>query len=89
MAAEKPTRAARRPQLDFKLELSCNCRPPICAHAGPGIARLLTAAYAKGRSDGARETAQKISRVVSGPRVTGRGESATIRVSQKGSKRTQ
>ena len=42
----------RKPRLNFKLELNCACTPPICPHAGPGIAKLLEAAYAKGRADG-------------------------------------
>ena len=89
MASEKPARMLRRPQLNFKLELSCNCKPPICAHAGPGVAKLLTAAYAKGRSDGAREAVQGIAKVAASAGAKGRAEPATVRVSQKGSKRTQ
>ena len=81
MAAEKPigkppAKPARAPRLNFKLELSCGCKPPICAHAGPGIAKLLSAAYAKGRADGAR--------AAGAPK-----EPATIRVKQKGSARQQ
>ena len=89
MASEKPARAVRRPQLNFKLELNCTCKPPICAHAGPGIAKLLTAAYAKGRSDGAREAAQGIAKVAASAGAKGRTEPATIRVKQKGSTRAQ
>lgn len=81
MAAEKPAgkppaKLARAPRLNFKLELSCGCKPPICPHAGPGIAKLLSAAYAKGRVDGARAAGD--------PK-----ETATIRVRQKGSTRAQ
>lgn len=81
MVAEKPTgkppvKLARAPRLNFKLELSCGCKPPICPHAGPGIAKLLCAAYAKGRADGTRAAAT--------PK-----EPATIRVKQKGSTRAQ
>ena len=81
MAAEKPSgkptaKLARAPRLNFKLELSCGCKPPICPHAGPGIAKLLSAAYAKGRADGARAAEAP-------------SEPATIRVKQKGSTRAQ
>ena len=81
MAAEKPSgkptaKLARAPRLNFKLELSCGCKPPICPHAGPGIAKLLSAAYAKGRADGAQ--------AADAPE-----EPATIRVKQKGSTRAQ
>jgi hypothetical protein len=81
VVAEKPTgkppaKLARAPRLNFKLELSCGCKPPICPHAGPGIAKLLSAAYAKGRADGTRAAAA--------PK-----EPATIRVKQKGSTRAQ
>ena len=81
MAAEKPAgkpagKPARAPRLNFKLELSCSCKPPICSHAGPGIAKLLVATYAKGRADGARAAGD--------PK-----EPATIRVKQKGSTRAQ
>ena len=89
MASEKSARTPRRSQLNFKLELSCSCKPPICTHAGPGIAKLLTAAYAKGRSDGAREAVQGIAKVAASAGAKGRAEPATVRVSQKGSKRTQ
>ena len=59
MAASKPpakphAKGVKGPRLNFKLELNCACKPPICPHAGPGIAKLLEAAYAKGRADGAR-----------------------------------
>lgn len=81
MVAEKPAgkpagKPARAPKLNFKLELSCGCQPPICPHAGSGIAKLLSAAYAKGRADGTRAAAA--------PK-----EPATIRVKQKGSTRAQ
>ena len=89
MAADKPTgkppaKPARAPRLNFKLELSCGCTPPICAHAGPGIAKLLSAAYAKGRADGARAAGDARSKSVAGSK-----EPATIRVKQKGSARQQ
>ncbi len=55
MAGAKPTKATK---LNFTLELNCGCKPPICEHAGPGIAKLLEAAYAKGRVDGMSEALQ-------------------------------
>ena len=53
-AARPPAKGLKGPRLNFKLELSCACKPPICPHAGPGIAKLLEGAYAKGRADGER-----------------------------------
>ena len=74
MAGSKPpAKGAKGRKLNFRLELKCSCKPPICPHAGPGIAKLLEAAYAKGVADGARGAAQ----------------SAPARVRQAGSKRTQ
>jgi hypothetical protein len=90
VAAEEKGRAARAarvtngPKLNFKLELSCGCKPPICPHAGPGIAKLLSAAYAKGRADGARAAGATGARASAGA-----NEPATIRVKQKGSTRAQ
>jgi hypothetical protein len=94
VAVEKPTgkpaaKPARTSRLNFKLELSCGCKPPICAHAGPGIAKLLSAAYAKGRVDGARDAAQGIAKVAAKAGAKRAGEAATIRVKQKGSTRAQ
>ena len=37
----KPAKSAKPTRLNFKLELSCACKPPICPHAGPGVAKLL------------------------------------------------
>ena len=90
MATEKPSgkppaKLARAPRLNFKLELSCGCKPPICPHAGPGIAKLLSAAYAKGRADGARAAGTAGAK---GAAVAA-SEPATIRVKQKGSTRAQ
>lgn len=70
--------ATRNMKLNFRLELTCSCKPPICPHAGRGIARLLKAAYAKGREDGAAAAGIKGSK---GPRPIG--------VRQRGSRRTQ
>jgi hypothetical protein len=87
----KPTKQAR---LNFKLELSCACKPPVCPHAGPGIAKLLEAAYAKGRSDGMQEAVQGISKAAAkiGVKVEVRrrpASSGPVRVRQRGSQRTQ
>ena len=81
----KPTKTAR---LNFKLELSCACKPPICPHAGPGIAKLLEAAYAKGRTDGMQEAVQGIAKAAAkiGVRVEVERRSVpkeTVRVRQR------
>ena len=87
MAAPKPpakppakalAKGAKGPRLNFKLELNCACRPPICEHAGPGIAKLLEAAYAKGRADGAKASG-----------TPGTKPKSPVGVRQKGSRRTQ
>ncbi len=56
--ADRPT--GKGAQLNFKLELNCSCKPPVCPHAGPGIAKLLEAAYIKGRSDGLGEAVKGV-----------------------------
>ena len=90
----KPAKPAKPTRLNFKLELSCACKPPICPHAGPGVAKLLEAAYAKGRSDGAHDAVQGISTAAAkiGVRVEVRRRPASdgpVRVRQQGSRRTQ
>jgi hypothetical protein len=99
----KPTaRGSKGPRLNFKLELSCACKPPICPHAGPGIAKLLQAAYSKGREDGMSSAIEGITKAAAKAGVTvevGRGSPAVARrgapkigpvgVRQKGSRRTQ
>ena len=62
MADAKSGKPAPRAGLNFTLELRCSCKPPICPHAGPGIAKLLTAAYARGRSDGVRDALQGVAK---------------------------
>jgi hypothetical protein len=62
VADAKSGKPAPRAGLNFTLELRCSCKPPICPHAGPGIAKLLTAAYARGRSDGARDALQGVAK---------------------------
>ncbi len=86
MAASKPAKPSK---LNFKLELSCACKPPICSHAGPGIAKLLEAAYTKGRSDGMQEAVQGIAKAAAkiGVKVEVQRRPAGVR--QAGSKRTQ
>lgn len=86
MAAGKPAKPSK---LNFKLELSCSCRPPICSHAGPGIAKLLEAAYAKGRSDGMQEAVQGIAKAAAKIGVKVEVQRAPVGVRQAGSKRTQ
>ena len=82
------------PRLDFTLELSCACTPPICRHAAPGIAKLVQAAYFQGRADGQREAARRIAKSTaksaSVVAVSKRAPtSGPVRVRQKGSRRTQ
>jgi len=86
MAEAKGEKGAR---LNFKLELKCNCKPPMCPHAGPGIAKLLEAAYAKGRADGMQDAVQGIAKAAAkiGVKVEVKGTPAGVR--QVGSKRTQ
>ena len=99
--AKPPVKGPKGPRLNFKLELSCPCKPPICPHAGPGIAKLLQAAYSKGREDGMSSAIQGITKAAAKAGVTvevGRGSPAAGRgspkagpvgVRQKGSRRTQ
>ena len=86
MAASRPAKPSK---LNFKLELSCSCKPPICAHAGPGIAKLLEAAYAKGRSDGMQEAVQGIAKAAAKIGVKVEVQHTPAGVRQAGSKRTQ
>lgn len=97
---EKPGKSpapATRPGLNFTLELRCSCKPPICPHAGPGIAKLLQAAYTKGRADGTRSAVQGIAKAAAkvGVKVQvrqGAGGStagAGPRPRQPGARRTQ
>jgi hypothetical protein len=79
----------RSPKLNFKLELKCACKPPICSHAGPGIAKLLEAAYAKGRSDGMHDAVHGIAKVAAKIGVKVEVQPALAGVKQKGSKHTQ
>ncbi len=84
-----PAKAARSPKLNFKLELSCACKPPICPHAGPGIAKLLKAAYAKGRADGMQEAVHGIAKAAAKVGVKIGVEQVPAGVRQQGSRRTQ
>ena len=85
----KPAKPAKPTRLNFKLELSCACKPPICPHAGPGIAKLLEAAYAKGRADGMHEAVRGISKAAAkiGVKVEVTGPETAAR--QAGSRRVQ
>lgn len=95
--AERSPVSVARPGLNFTLELRCRCKPPICPHAGPGIAKLLQAAYAKGRADGTRSAVQGIAKAAAkvGVKVQvrqGAGGStagAGPRSRQPGARRTQ
>ena len=86
MPASKPAKPSK---LNFKLELRCACKPPICSHAGPGIAKLLEAAYAKGRTDGMQEAVQGIAKAAAKIGVTVEVQRTPTGVRQAGSKRTQ
>lgn len=86
MAASRP---AKPSNLNFKLELSCSCKPPICPHAGPGVAKLLEAAYAKGRSDGMQDAVQGIAKAAAKIGVKVEVQRTPAGVRQAGSKRTQ
>ena len=90
MATGKPTaKATRSPRLNFKLELSCACKPPICPHAGPGIAKLLEAAYAKGRSDGMHDAVQGIAKAAAKIGVKVEVNKGHVGPRQTGSRRVQ
>ncbi len=89
MSADKVTKSGKAAKLNFKLELRCACKPPICAHAGPGIARLLEAAYAKGRSDGMNDAVQGIAKAAAKVGVKVGVQRNAVGVRQQGSKRTQ
>jgi len=84
-----PAKSAKGSRLNFKLELNCACKPPICPHAGPGIAKLLEAAYAKGRSDGMGSAIQGISKAAAKAGVKVEVHRTPTGVRQAGSKRTQ
>jgi len=84
-----PSKPAKPSKLNFKLELVCSCKPPICSHAGPGIAKLLEAAYAKGRSDGMQEAVQGIAKAAAKIGVKVEVQHTPAGVRQAGSKRTQ
>lgn len=93
----KPAKPAARSGLNFTLQLRCSCKPPVCPHAGPGIAKLLQAAYAKGREDGVRSAVQGIAKAAAkvGVKVEVRqgpgGSEAPARTGarQPGARRTQ
>ena len=92
--AGKPTgkpsaKPAKGSRLNFKLELSCACKPPICSHAGPGIAKLLSAAYAKGRRDGMSEAVQGVGRAAAKVGLQVGVEPTRVAVRQKGSSKSQ
>ena len=79
VTAEDGVVPVSKPRLNFKLQLKCKCTPPICPHAGPGIAKLLEAAYARGRADGEK---------AAGLRPTGESR-RSVGVRQRGSRRTK
>lgn len=94
MAASKPpakphAKGVKGPRLNFKLELNCACKPPICPHAGPGIAKLLEGAYAKGRQDGMNSAIRGISKAAASAGMKVEVKGGTRGVRQAGSRRTQ
>jgi hypothetical protein len=90
VASPKPPAKPGKPaRLNFKLELSCTCKPPICPHAGPGIAKLLEAAYTKGRSDGMQEAVQGIAKAAAKIGVKVEVHKGQVGPRQSGSRRVQ
>lgn len=80
---------AKSEKLNFRLELRCTCSPQLCAHAGPAIAKLLKAAYAKGRVDGVNEAVQGISKAAAKIGVKVQVDRKPAGVRQQGSRRMQ
>jgi hypothetical protein len=76
-------------KVSFRLELRCACSPQLCAHAGPAVAKLLKAAYAKGRADGVNEAVQGISKAASKIGLKVQVERKQAGVRQQGSRRMQ
>ncbi|MFZ9767835.1 MAG: hypothetical protein ACO3C4_05035 [Candidatus Limnocylindrus sp.] len=90
MASPKPPAKPGKPaRLNFNLELSCACKPPICPHAGPGIAKLLEAAYAKGRADGMNDAVQGIAKAAAKIGVKVEVNKGHVGPRQTGSRRVQ
>lgn len=85
--SKRPT--PKRGALNFRLRLVCNCKPPICPHAGPGIAKLLEAAYARGRAEGVRDALQGISKAAAKAGIKVEVQGPRVGVRQAGSRRTQ
>ena len=82
--------------MKFRLKLNCSCSPQVCKHAGPGIAKLLEAAYAKGKADGERAAIQGIRKAAAKAGI--KAAKAGIKIdlkrtpppgAQRGSRRTQ
>lgn len=77
------------PKLNFRLKLTCSCSPQVCKHAGPGIAKLLEAAYAKGKADGEREAIQGIRKAAAKAGIKIDLKRTPPPSAQRGSRRTQ
>ena len=89
MAEEKGAKGSKTSRLNFNLELNCACKPPICPHAAPGVAKLLQAAYSRGRADGVREAVQGVARAAAKAGIKVEVQQPGIRVRQVGSRRSQ
>jgi hypothetical protein len=87
--SKPPAKPGKGTGLNFKLELSCGCKPPICPHAGPGIAKLLKAAYAKGRADGMQSAVQGIAKAAAKIGVKVEVHKGQVGPRQSGSRRVQ
>ena len=76
-------------RLNFRLKLSCSCSPQVCKHAGPGIAKLLEAAYAKGKADGERAAIQGVRKAAAKAGIKIDLKRTPPPGAQRGSRRTQ
>jgi hypothetical protein len=76
-------------QVKFRLKLSCSCSPQVCKHAGPGITKLLEAAYAKGKADGERAAIQGVRKAAAKAGIKIDLKRTPPPGAQRGSRRTQ
>jgi hypothetical protein len=76
-------------RLNFRLKLNCSCSPHVCKHAGPGIAKLLEAAYAKGKADGERAAIQGVRKAAAKAGIKIDLKRTPPPGAQRGSRRTQ
>ena len=76
-------------RLNFRLNLTGSCSPQVCKHAGPGIAKLLEAAYAKGKADGERAAIQGVRKAAAKAGIKIDLKRTPPPGAQRGSRRTQ